>query len=362
MASRLDKAQTTLHRAAIDIQGGYDADTGARVGGNSRLRAAQDRADYAMGGYDPDAYRGYAAQTGAAQQRWEGQAAQDRAQQLAARGQQAALAQQYGALPSVVDQQAQQGRAALARALASQAGSQPGGWSPAGARAALLARGQGEAQIASQAALARAQEQRSALDAQAGLAGQIRAGDLSAAQLTPQMAALAQRAAAQQGQLTGMGDTAAMQLTNLANQRENMLYNNYFRALGLEYGLPQEPGIWEQIGGIVGTVGGIAPELMPVSDSRAKESVSDDRDAVDELLDELAPYGYDYRDPSQPGAREGRQHGVMAQDLEKSEIGRTLVRMGDDGYRRVDYSPATLGPVVLSAMARLNERLTRLEK
>jgi len=153
-----------------------------------------------------------------------------------------------------------------------------------------------------------------------------------------------------------------MSQVGLAEQRDQELFSRYMAPLGLEYGQPVQPGTGQQVGAAIGTGAGIAlPILMAMSDERSKTEVAHGDSAVDELLDRIEPYSYRYRDPEMPGAAHGDQYGVMAQDLERSQIGRTLVHGGSDGYRRVDYSPRTLGPVVLAGLARLNSRLRDLE-
>ena len=70
------------------------------------------------------------------------------------------------------------------------------------------------------------------------------------------------------------------------------------------------------------------------------------------MLGALAPKSWRYK----PGYEDGgeREHtGVMAQALEKSDLGRTMVRKDADGTRIVDYSPRTMGPIVLAALAQL---------
>lgn len=68
--------------------------------------------------------------------------------------------------------------------------------------------------------------------------------------------------------------------------------------------------------GILGAVASI------VSDERIKTNVEDGDTAAEELLESIAPYTFEYADKS---ITEDRILGVMAQDLERSEIGRACV-------------------------------------
>lgn len=90
------------------------------------------------------------------------------------------------------------------------------------------------------------------------------------------------------------------------------------------------------------------------SDMGLKEDVDE---AHKGFLDKLTAYNYDYKEPEKFG--EGRQLGVMAQDLEKSPIGKQAVVETDDG-KMVDYGK--LGGAMLASQVMLNDRLTDLEK
>jgi hypothetical protein len=61
---------------------------------------------------------------------------------------------------------------------------------------------------------------------------------------------------------------------------------------------------------------------------------------------------YDYKDPANG---EGRRRGVMAQDLERSEVGKVFVREGPDGLKRVDTGGLTLALVAEVARMRRDQ-------
>ena len=67
---------------------------------------------------------------------------------------------------------------------------------------------------------------------------------------------------------------------------------------------------------------------------------------------------WEWRDPSHPSFRAGRQMGVIAQEVR--EVFPDLVREGDDGYLSVDYA-GLLAPVI-EAVKELNLRLERIER
>jgi hypothetical protein len=75
------------------------------------------------------------------------------------------------------------------------------------------------------------------------------------------------------------------------------------------------------------------------------------------LLDALAASKYKYKDPERFG--EGQQYGVMAQDLEKTPVGRSFVETAPDGSKMVDYGKGF--GAVLAAQQMLHERIKSLE-
>jgi len=105
-----------------------------------------------------------------------------------------------------------------------------------------------------------------------------------------------------------------------------------------------------------------------IYDSRKKKkgaALSDERSKlppakkeVNSFMDELEALQYEYKDPSAPGAAEGTRVGITAQDLEKSSLGKTLVK-NSAGGKMVDTVQGF--GTVLAATAELNRRLKKLE-
>lgn len=89
------------------------------------------------------------------------------------------------------------------------------------------------------------------------------------------------------------------------------------------------------------------------SDINAKTNI--ESFSSDEFLSKLKPYKYDYK--SQEDGK-GKQAGVMAQDLENTEVGKQAVINTPKG-KMVDYNK--LGPTMLSSLVELNERLKKIE-
>lgn len=181
--------------------------------------------------------------------------------------------------------------------------------------------------LSQQAAL---QDQANAQAALTGALGQGRGQDLS---LAGQNAQLRQN---QYGQNLGA-------LTSLNGQQLGAQTNAMNAALG-------QQGI---AGGLIGTAG----KLLAASDERLKTDISDARDDIDSMLDNLVAKTYRYKDEAKYG--DGPRAGIMAQDLAKSKAGASIVATLPDGHLGFDVSKAV--SAALASTARLNERLRKLE-
>lgn len=76
------------------------------------------------------------------------------------------------------------------------------------------------------------------------------------------------------------------------------------------------------------------------SDERGKERKQysgSGNDLLEEFISKLKPSTYVYKDPDAPLAGEGDQLGVMAQDLQKSRVGRSAVEKDENGRLVVNY-------------------------
>jgi hypothetical protein len=108
------------------------------------------------------------------------------------------------------------------------------------------------------------------------------------------------------------------------------------------------------LGGALGSSDPYAAVDRITSDERSKVDVR----AVRDMLSHLRPHSYEYREDA--GMPEGRHIGVMAQELERSDLGRSFVgRDPDTGYRDVDYGRAL--PTMLAGLADVARRVERVE-
>lgn len=95
------------------------------------------------------------------------------------------------------------------------------------------------------------------------------------------------------------------------------------------------------------------------SDEENKKQLPDAQKEVSSFLDKLSAKKYEYKDPTLPGAAEGERVGIIAQDLEKSSLGKSLVKNTENG-KMVDTVQGF--GAILAAQAELNRRLKKLEK
>jgi hypothetical protein len=106
-------------------------------------------------------------------------------------------------------------------------------------------------------------------------------------------------------------------------------------------------------------VGGLVSSgaMLAASDENLKEDIKKADFDVEEFLNSLSPKKYQYKEPKKFG--EGQQVGIMAQDLEKTDAGKMLVKETDDG-KMVDTSKAAL--LALASLAQINDRLKKVEE
>ncbi len=216
-------------------------------------------------------------------------------------------------------------------------------------------------------AMARMQEQLSARQQLAGVLGQTRDQDLSArGQSQSQGFGLADLA------LRGRGQNDAMQQAYLNAELEaerqrqagGISYGNTAAGVGMtqaqlaaQLAAQQQARADQNRSAAIGAGATLAGAAAMASDRRLKRNVSDGDREVRSMLAELSPKTFDYRDPESFGR--GRHLGIMAQDLEKSRLGASLVRDTPRG-KMIDVSRATGS--LLAAVASLNKRVERVER
>lgn len=95
------------------------------------------------------------------------------------------------------------------------------------------------------------------------------------------------------------------------------------------------------------------------SDEEQKKDIQEQSNNVKGMLDNLKAYSYRYKDPSQPGTNKDENLGIMAQDLEKSKMGKQAVFEAPHG-KMIDTNKTV--SLAMAALANLNKRINKLEK
>jgi hypothetical protein len=109
-----------------------------------------------------------------------------------------------------------------------------------------------------------------------------------------------------------------------------------------------------------GTVAAAVGPAVAASDRATKKRIKHADEKVERLLDALRPYEYEYKNPKTPTTAPGKHLGIMTQDLELSDAGKTLViDTGKKGGKMVDLKRAIMA--ALAGAANLNRRLRAVE-
>lgn len=107
-------------------------------------------------------------------------------------------------------------------------------------------------------------------------------------------------------------------------------------------------------GAVVSGGAAAAGSLIKASDRRLKTGIADANDKeILEFLAMLRPKSYRYKSGGP------REVGIVAQDLEKSRMGKNIVRDTDDG-KGIDVAQAA--GAFLAALGNINSRISKLEK
>lgn len=109
-------------------------------------------------------------------------------------------------------------------------------------------------------------------------------------------------------------------------------------------------------GGLLGAGATIGAGLLAKSDERSKDVGG--KPDLDAFMASLKPAEFRYKDPSAAGAAPGENVGVMAQDVEKTPVGKTMVK-NTAGGKMLDMQKGF--GVILAALASLHDKYEELE-
>lgn len=150
------------------------------------------------------------------------------------------------------------------------------------------------------------------------------------------------------GMLSGLanyGQTANQQMATLGTSTANNMSSNTMgganaSSAALMASANQMSNLMGQGAGMVG---------MIASDRRVKKNVrAVSQSDIKEFKDNITPYEFNYTDDK---FGKGDWIGVMAQDLEKSKLGRTVVETGNDGVKRINHGKLSSLMLAMNAKA-----------
>lgn len=234
--------------------------------------------------------------------------------------------QAEGKSPSLAEAQLRQAQDRSLKQQLAAAAAQRGGNQASLQRALARSQAQQAQELASQATTARLQEQQQAEQALAQQLAQQRATEIGISE--SDRAAEIQRALAQSQLDLGVGQ-ANLGAATTADQGRAGIFQSF-----------------------AGGAGSGAAALL--SDENEKEKVKKGDKKAKEMLDKLSAKEFEYKDDGS----DTKRLGIMAQDLEKSSLGKALVK--EVGGKKMIDIPQGFG-AVLAAQSEMNDRLKAME-
>jgi predicted XRE-type DNA-binding protein len=169
---------------------------------------------------------------------------------------------------------------------------------------------------------------------------------------------------AAQLQATGMDQAQIARLLGIEQSSLGAVLDSESKKMALEADRQKamaeaKLGTFKTVGSVFEGIGkGAAGVVGMMSDKRQKKNIKAADAEMREFVDALSPNTYEYKDTSLEGTSPGKRYGIMAQALEKSRAGKSIVIDTKDG-KKVDVAQG-LG-VALAALAAMNKRLGKVE-
>lgn len=132
------------------------------------------------------------------------------------------------------------------------------------------------------------------------------------------------------------------------------------RGVALQSGLANQQAKQQDQQAAIQGIAGIGTTAAMLSDETEKENIKPAKGSANEIetfMNAIKEYNYNYKNKANGT---GEKTGVMAQDLEKTSVGKTMVDSGPDGQKVVDTNKA-IG-AILAGMADLNKKIKKMEK
>ena len=111
-------------------------------------------------------------------------------------------------------------------------------------------------------------------------------------------------------------------------------------------------------GNLMGAAGTVGAGMLSKSDEKSKNIESNAPD-MDAFMESIKPLAFKYKDGDAPGENEEENVGVIAQDVEKSKVGKTMVKNTSSG-KMLDMQKGF--GVILAALASLHDKYEGLEE
>lgn len=172
-----------------------------------------------------------------------------------------------------------------------------------------------------------------------------------------------QEAAAQAAGLRAseMGEAQAAYSQDLARQQQSAQNLEGMRSgiAGATQGLQfqanaqRAKGLQDMIGSAAGA------GMMAFSDKKLKKDIKGvDSKSIEDFLSKTQGKSFKYKQPNGESYQDGTVTGIMAQDLEKSKIGKSMVVDTSEG-KMVDFKRAV--PITMAAVSEVMKRIKKLE-
>jgi len=132
------------------------------------------------------------------------------------------------------------------------------------------------------------------------------------------------------------------------------------RGVALQSGLANQQAKQQDQQAFIQGIAGIGTTAAMLSDETEKENIKPAKGSANEIetfMNAIKEYNYNYKNKTNGT---GEKTGVMAQDLEKTAVGKTMVDENGSGQKVVDTNKA-IG-AILAGMADLNKKIKKMEK
>ncbi len=125
-----------------------------------------------------------------------------------------------------------------------------------------------------------------------------------------------------------------------------------------QQGAAKQQGAAGQLGSLLNVGSTLGAAAIKYSDERTKDNIVAAPNELQEMLDKLNAVRYNYK--PEMGLGNDDKYGVIAQDLEKSEVGKRYVVEDEEGMKSINYGD--MGETQLAALADIHQRVKNLEK